>query len=149
MQSLTSTIIFRLKNLNHSLIKQASGTEKLQVLIDNKQIPPNSLFQIQQTAKGAKHLLNASKLQDALSQGSSVVLNDVCELSQGIMEIREIFGAWTSGKIDCNVYFSQRGHQAFPVHYDVHDVLAIQVEGHKHWQIFDQKLNIRSITHIF
>jgi len=123
-----------------ALINQTGiwNSDKLQVFIDNKQIPPNSLFQIQQTPKGAKYLLNASKLQDALSRGSSVVLNDVCELSQGIMEIREYFGAWTSGKLDCNVYFSQKGHQAFPIHYDVHDVLAIQVEGHKHWQIFDQ-----------
>ena len=126
-----------------SLINQTGiwNSEKLQVLIDNRQIPPNSLFQIQQTAKGTKHLLNASKLQDVLSRGSSVVLNDVCELSQGIMEIREIFGAWTEGKLDCNIYFSQKGHQAFPVHYDVHDVLAIQVEGHKHWQIFEQGID--------
>lgn len=123
-----------------SLINQTGiwNSEKLQVLIDNKQIPPNSLFQIQQTTKGTKHLLNASKLQDALNRGSSVVLNDVCELSQGIMEIREIFGTWTGGKLDCNIYFSQKGHQAFPIHYDVHDVLAIQVEGHKHWQIFTE-----------
>ena len=123
-----------------SLINQTGiwNSEKLQVLIDNKQVPPNSLFQIQQTSKGAKHLLNASKLQDVLNRGSSIVLNDVCELSQGIMEIREIFGTWTGGKLDCNVYFSQKGHQAFPIHYDVHDVLAIQVEGRKHWQIFPE-----------
>ena len=112
--------------------------DRLQVLFDNKPISQNDLFVSEQNTVGVKPALNPRALQDALSRGSSIVLNDIAGLSSGVMKIREVLSNWTGGKLDCNLYFSQKDHQAFPVHYDVHDVFAIQVEGKKHWQVFDK-----------
>lgn len=112
--------------------------DRLQVLLDNKPISPSDLFISQQNTEGTKPTLNTQVLMNALSRGSSVVLNDVAGLSSGVMTIREILSNLTSGVLDCNLYYSQKNHQAFPVHYDVHDVFAIQVDGTKHWQIFDK-----------
>ena len=112
--------------------------DRLQVLLDNKPISQNDLFVSQQVTGGTKPALNAGVLMDALSRGSSVILNDVADLSAGIMKIRNLLSSWTNGKLDCNLYYSQKDHQAFPVHYDVHDVFAIQVDGTKHWQVFEK-----------
>ena len=112
--------------------------DRLQVLLDNKPIAQNELFGSQQVTGSTKPALNTRVLMDALSRGSSVILNDVADLSPGIMKIRNFLSSWTAGKLDCNLYYSQKGHQAFPVHYDVHDVFAIQVDGTKHWQVFEK-----------
>jgi hypothetical protein len=112
--------------------------DRLQVLLDNKPVPQNELFVSQQVTGGTRPALNTRVLIDALGRGSSVILNDVADLSSGITKIRNFLSNWTAGKLDCNLYYSQKDHQAFPVHYDVHDVFAIQVGGTKHWQVFEK-----------
>jgi ribosomal protein L16 Arg81 hydroxylase len=42
------------------------------------------------------------------------------------------------GKVESNLYYSQPGHQAFSVHFDVHDVFAFQIEGRKRWRVYQQ-----------
>ena len=111
---------------------------RLQVLLDNKPTPQSDLFPPQQNTTGTGNALNTQVLTDTLKRGGSIVLNDIAGLSPGVLEIREILGRWTEGKVDCNLYYSQKDHQAFPVHFDVHDVFAIQVDGRKHWQVFDE-----------
>jgi len=125
-----------------ALVNQAGiwSPDRLQVFLDHEPVPPGGLFHTLQSPKSQKHELNPAGLQQTLAHGSSVVLNDICGLSAGVMEIRETLADWTGGKLDCNLYFSQKDHQAFPVHYDVHDVLAFQVEGKKHWQVFEQAI---------
>lgn len=112
--------------------------ERLQVFLDNQPLPAQNIFQSKQTPAGPKPEISLRKLQEVLRRGCSVVLNDVCPVSPGVMKLREIFADWTRGKLECNVYFSQKDHQAFPIHYDVHDVFAIQVAGKKQWQIFSK-----------
>lgn len=114
--------------------------DKLQVVLDHQPIPPQNLFQSHQAHSGPKYEINTAVLQEAIARGSSLVLNDICGLSAGIMRIREGLADIISGKIDCNLYFSQKDHQAFPIHYDVHDVIAFQIEGTKHWQVFEQAI---------
>ncbi len=112
--------------------------DRLQVFLDNKPVSPNDLFISEQHTSGVKPTINLQFLTNAIGRGSSVVLNDIAGLSEGIMKIREFLSGWTGGKLDCNLYYSQKDHQAFPIHYDVHDVFAIQVDGKKHWQVFDK-----------
>lgn len=125
-----------------TLIAQTSiwTPETLQVFLDTNAIPPNELFFPQQASQGTKPALNAQKLKDALNLGSSIILNDISGLSTGVMKIREALADKTNGKLECNLYYSQKNHQAFSVHYDVHDVFAIQVTGKKHWQVFDKSV---------
>ena len=52
------------------------------------------------------------------------------------MQIREIFEPGQGGNLIA-IYFPKKVTKPL-IHYDVHDVLAIQVEGHKHWQIFPE-----------
>ena len=133
------SVYFSLKEFE-ALINQTGiwTPGRLQVLLDNKPISQNELFPSQQYTTGNGTVLNTAALTAALTKGSSIVLNDIAGLSSGVMKIREILAGLTEGKLDCNLYYSQKDHQAFPVHFDVHDVFAIQVEGRKHWQVFDQ-----------
>ena len=133
------SIYFSLKEFE-ALINQTGiwAPGRLQVLLDNKAIPQTELFPSQQYTTANAAALNTAALKNALSKGSSIVLNDIAGLSPGVMQLRNFLGELTEGKIDCNLYFSQKDHQAFPVHFDVHDVFAIQVHGQKHWQVFDQ-----------
>lgn len=39
-------------------------------------------------------------------------------------------------EVQGNLYWSGPGGRAFPVHWDTHDVLAVQVEGEKRWSLY-------------
>jgi len=119
--------------------KDIWNANNLKVMRDHQYIPTGELFTSLETISGIKQQLSLTQLREALNHGCSVILNDICNISSGAMEIRETLAEWAKGKIDCNLYFSQKDHQAFPIHYDVHDVFAFQIEGKKRWQIFEQK----------
>ena len=39
--------------------------------------------------------------------------------------------------VQCNAYWTPRGSQGLPVHYDTHDVFVLQVSGRKRWLVYE------------
>jgi JmjC domain len=44
--------------------------------------------------------------------------------------------------VQANAYFTPRGSQGLPVHHDTHDVLVLQVAGHKRWLVYEPALEL-------
>jgi hypothetical protein len=124
-----------------SLVNQTGflTPERLEVMLDTKKIPPPQYFEQIQVMTGQKIRLLNERLQALIDRGASVVLNDIDSLSPGAKSLRKIISAFTGGKVESNLYYSQPGHQAFTVHFDVHDVFAFQITGDKQWKIYQQK----------
>lgn len=74
-----------------------------------------------------------------LSQGGSLVLNDIESLVPDIKRLaanmKQIFG----GQIQANLYVSMDSIPAFDSHFDVHDVFVFQAEGQKVWRLYQQR----------
>lgn len=82
---------------------------------------------------------HALAVQHWLSQGGSLVLNDIESLVPDIKRlaagIKQIFG----GRIQANLYASMDAIPAFDSHFDVHDVFVFQTEGQKVWRLYQQR----------
>ncbi len=78
------------------------------------------------------------KLNFLLRNGASLIINSVGEfhskLNRFIASISDSVGAYTSA----NLYVSWRDTQAFPTHWDDHDVYILQVYGSKIWNLYGE-----------
>jgi ribosomal protein L16 Arg81 hydroxylase len=76
-------------------------------------------------------------IEKGLAEGSSLVLEGLDILSPQIArlvsEIDQIFPCVLS---NCEAFFSQRSSEAYDGHRDSDDVLVIQIEGQKTWEVF-------------
>jgi ribosomal protein L16 Arg81 hydroxylase len=79
----------------------------------------------------------ASRVQEWVRKGASVVMNDVDSLTPGLAAVSHAIESAGLGKAQANVYISWQSHKAFPAHYDTHEVWAVQVEGEKYWNVWE------------
>jgi hypothetical protein len=106
--------------------------------MDTRKIPPHSLFSQLPRHNGSRFKLETGALQGFIDQGASIILDNIEEMSDGLRAIRNAIVDCTGGKVECNLYYSQPRHQAFSVHFDNHEVVALQVSGEKRWRVYQQ-----------
>ncbi|MAR79652.1 MAG: hypothetical protein CMM18_05430 [Rhodospirillaceae bacterium] len=127
------------KMLNMTSIWSSSS---LQLVLDKNKVPPedycypdvdrekNEIFQPQ-----------PNKIIEYLNKGATLIANEVDTLDQNISLISSILEEKFSSKTQCNIYFSKQGRQGFDVHFDVHEVFAINIIGEKVWNIYEGRLD--------
>ncbi|MCF8479674.1 MAG: cupin domain-containing protein [Rhodospirillum sp.] len=77
-------------------------------------------------------------LYEHLRNGATLVIDSVNEVDSSVATITEAVGAQLSTTQATTVLFSSFGQQpGFSVHWDSRDVYALQVEGEKHWSIYE------------
>jgi ribosomal protein L16 Arg81 hydroxylase len=110
----------------------------LKLVLDSAPVPPAS-YSVKAVSRDGAQVLQpvASKVQDWVKRGASVVMNDVDSLTPGLAAVSSALEDAGLGKAQANVYISWQSHKAFHAHYDTHDVWAVQVEGEKAWNIWE------------
>ena len=126
--------INRLMDMTHGWTSQS-----MQLVLDGKPIPPEQ-YCARATGRDAPGQLMqpvAARVREWVGKGASLVLNDVDSLTPGLASVSHAIEGAALGKAQANVYISWQSHRAFHAHYDTHDVWAVQVEGEKHWNIWE------------
>ena len=125
-------------HLNRILNQTAIWTpHTLQLVLDTNMVRPDQYSREGFGRDGNLTLLaDFEKVRTFLRHGASLVLNEIETLNPGLKSIAEVLGYEPGGKVQGNLYCSWQKHQAFDVHYDTHDVFAMQVVGEKAWRIY-------------
>lgn len=111
----------------------------LKLMMDAEPVPARDYCRADRTREGPQGLVvDLSKIRPWLRRGASLVLNQVDSLTPGLREMASGLAKDTCAPIQSNLYCSWRAHKAFPVHFDTHDVFALQIAGHKKWRIFQR-----------
>ncbi len=76
-----------------------------------------------------------------LSQGGSLVLNDIHTLIPEIKQLASNLRHLFQGRIQANLYVSMGAIPAFASHFDVHDVFVFQTEGQKEWYLYENRID--------
>jgi len=113
------------------------SSHSLRLVMDGQPIPPAE-YCVRATGRDGEAVLQpvAAKLREWIGRGASLVLNDVDSLTPGLAAVSDALEDAGLGKAQANVYVSWASHQAFPAHFDTHDVWAVQVEGEKTWNLW-------------
>src|SRR6516225_7612950 len=80
--------------------------------------------------------LNASALHELLTQGVSIVVDGVHRSIPQISQLAAAVEREMGIQTQVNAYLSFSKGGAFKPHWDIHDVLAVQVHGRKRWRFW-------------
>jgi ribosomal protein L16 Arg81 hydroxylase len=76
-------------------------------------------------------------LYERYREGATVVLQFLQERWPPLTRLCRTLAAEVSAAFQVNAYLTPRGAQGLRPHYDTHDVFVLQVEGSKHWRLFE------------
>jgi ribosomal protein L16 Arg81 hydroxylase len=85
--------------------------------------------------------LSAAELKDKTrwitEHGATLILNRIQQHDPVLDHFGSILGRDLNSPVNINTYVSWPTHQGFDIHYDLHDVIILQVEGTKIWKVFE------------
>lgn len=117
------------------------GTHSLKLFLDTKPVPYEQYCRQAVDRTGAQSLQpDADKVKSWLRRGASIVANDIDTLTPGLISAANALEHRLGGKVQSNLYCSWNQHQAFPTHFDTHEVFALHVAGEKTWRLFEGRL---------
>ncbi|MGY8685921.1 cupin domain-containing protein [Bradyrhizobium sp. UFLA05-153] len=77
-----------------------------------------------------------SAIREAFEAGYSFIVNGIERHDLWIAEFARQIGQLCGGRVEANVYAAgPAGTEAFPMHWDDHDVMVLQLAGSKDWEI--------------
>lgn len=80
--------------------------------------------------------IDPHKVQALLRQGANLKIQRFAAVSPKAQAIVSDVQDWLGFSTSANGYFSYGLQRGLPVHWDSHDILAVQLLGRKHWKIF-------------
>jgi ribosomal protein L16 Arg81 hydroxylase len=94
---------------------------------------------------------NLSSAYEAYTEGRSILLTKLERRSDAAAKICRSVAAELAGQgvilersVGANLYLTPPNSQAFPPHFDDHEVLILQLEGSKQWRIFEHSTQLIS-----
>ncbi len=90
-----------------------------------------------QAANGASvKTLNPTLLTHLLGEGCTLVIDRCQGFFPGVQEQVEALGAFFRCPVSASLYVNWGGRSGFGLHNDNHDVIALQIQGQKRWEIY-------------
>jgi len=126
-----------------ALLNQAAiwSPNTLKLMMDAEPVPARDYCRTGNTREGPSGLVvDLALVKTWLRRGASLVLNRIDTLSPGLREMADALAKATCAPIQSNLYCSWRAHQAFPIHFDTHDVFALHIAGEKAWRIYQRHI---------
>ncbi|MFB6539319.1 cupin domain-containing protein [Streptomyces noursei] len=81
------------------------------------------------------HRIEPRNLHHQLAHGASLVLDGVDALHDGVEHLAEAIERCMRTDVQVNLYAAWTPKEGFGLHFDDHDVVVLQLEGAKRWQI--------------
>lgn len=130
--------LFTWDQLNLALEQYPFEPPRLKLNRDGKEIEIDRYFATEHLGNrgGMRHLI-ASELAKQLRQGATLILNCADEISSPLREtctgLERIFRDHVIG----NLFAVFTNGHAYPIHWDSHDALVLQVFGRMQWAVFE------------
>jgi ribosomal protein L16 Arg81 hydroxylase len=91
------------------------------------------------TLGGVVRRANPAKVDVLLQMGATLLAAAVHEISPEVRALAASLSEQFAGRAEANVYCSFKGIQALASHFDVHEVFAVQCEGEKVWNLYENR----------
>ena len=79
-----------------------------------------------------------AELRQVFDQGKSVVMMGMQHRWQAVAELCRNLEMEFYCPVHANMYLTPAGTQGFAAHYDPHEVFILQLEGQKHWRLYEK-----------
>jgi ribosomal protein L16 Arg81 hydroxylase len=83
---------------------------------------------------------SASAVEGHIAAGAVLLLKQVHRVDRRVWDLTREVEAAVRNLVSANVYAGGPGSAGFDFHVDHHDVVVLQIEGRKHWEIYEPTL---------
>ena len=111
----------------------------IKLILNGAPIAADHYIESVATLGGTERRANPAKLDVFLQMGASLVAEAVHEISPEVRAVAASLSEQFAGRAEANAYCSFKGIQAFASHFDLHEVFAIQCEGEKLWNLYENR----------
>lgn len=118
------------------------SSQTLRLMVNRTAVPTADYCDPLPAANGRDVRPSPQKVNVFLTQGASLVANEMQTLHPPIAQAAAGLSQALAARIGANVYCSFKDVQAFGPHYDNHDVFAVQTEGEKIWRIYETQIEM-------
>lgn len=110
---------------------------RLRLAVDGETLPPHRYATSVTTRRGQVwQRTHPAELHERLAEGASLVVDQIDHLHEPVGDLAAELEGWLRSSVQVNAYASWTATEGFGVHWDDHDVVVVQVEGAKRWQLF-------------
>ena len=74
---------------------------------------------------------------DLYRHGATLILPQLHQMDGTLKDFTRTLESLLSCHVQTNIYLTPPNSQGFRTHYDDHDVFVLQIEGEKHWRLYD------------
>lgn len=112
--------------------------DNLKLILNSRPILGEHFLEHPQTGRAARRA-DPAKIELFLRMGASLVGDHIEDIDAGVRDAAAMLSEQFAGTAGANVYCSFKGIRAFNSHCDLHEVFAVQLEGEKVWQIYENR----------
>ncbi len=123
--------LLNINDIDSFLLSDNLNFKDFKLLLNNQTVPLTLYSNSTGTA------IDPQKLQDYKKKGALIVINNINRNIQKIADFFVPIESELKTSFQCNCYLSPENSQGFKVHYDTHDVFALQIYGKKTWLIYN------------
>ena len=129
--------LLSMQRLEELLSIRAHWTEdNLKLILNSRPIVGEHILE---EAGRAPRRADPAKIELFLRMGASLVGDHIEDIDAGVRNAAAMLSEQFAGTAGANVYCSFKGIRAFNSHCDLHEVFAVQLEGEKVWQIYENR----------
>jgi ribosomal protein L16 Arg81 hydroxylase len=86
--------------------------------------------------------VRVDRVLEEFQNGATIVLQALHHTWLPLARYCRALEAELGHPVQANAYYTPRGSQGLPVHHDTHEVISLQVAGHKRWLVYDPVLEL-------
>lgn len=121
------------EELNVIIKRHRLQPSQLKLVRDGKRVDSDFFYT---AAKKRKPRLNAAALINYLSEGATLLLDNIDELAPAVGYLTQAFEEVLRSRVLANLYASWRTQKGFDLHWDDQDTVILQLSGRKHWKVY-------------
>ncbi|MEZ0374625.1 MAG: cupin domain-containing protein [Candidatus Sericytochromatia bacterium] len=119
-----------------SLFNWDSLNRLLNLSLSSEASPGLRIFKDQRNFIFKKAGENAGRILKHIRQGGTLILENIDKYDPTLATFLDALSDEIAAQTRINLYMSCPGKQGYPIHYDTHDFLILQVYGYKRWDIY-------------
>jgi len=90
----------------------------------------------------ARRVADPDRIVEEYQNGATIILQGLHRSWAPLATLCRSLEAALSHPTQTNIYVTPPGSQGFAPHYDTHDVFILQVDGSKHWRLYDSPVSL-------
>jgi ribosomal protein L16 Arg81 hydroxylase len=129
--------LFSWKEINRIVREHRLQPSQIRLSHERKSSDDLAFLRQRQTSRGATiYFIDIPLFYELLREGASLVLDAVDEMSEPVTDFCTHLARDFATQLSVNAYGTWKNVPGFGTHWDDHDLFIVQIDGHKHWQLF-------------